>query len=146
MADQARSTSEPASSNLLTRLEHSGILSRGQASRIELSFSSDVNEVESLTTRLTAEGLLTDFQAGMIAAGRLHELTLGNYTLLDRLGAGGMGEVYKAVHRRMQREVALKVLPPRRRSRSRGHRAVSPGSAGRRPAESPAHRHRTRCR
>src|SRR5262249_39835986 len=34
----------------------------------------------------------------------------GNYEVLDRLGAGGMGTVFKARHRRMKRVVALKVL------------------------------------
>ncbi len=34
----------------------------------------------------------------------------GEYTVLDRLGAGGMGEVFKARHRRMNRIVAIKVL------------------------------------
>jgi len=37
---------------------------------------------------------------------------LGNYTLLKLIGAGGMGHVYKAEHRRMKRMVALKVLAP----------------------------------
>ena len=37
---------------------------------------------------------------------------LGDYVLLGRLGAGGMGRVFKARHRRMERLVALKVLPP----------------------------------
>ena len=36
---------------------------------------------------------------------------LGNYLLLDKIGAGGMGQVFKARHRRMDRIVALKVLP-----------------------------------
>jgi serine/threonine-protein kinase len=36
--------------------------------------------------------------------------TLGQYILLDRVGAGGMGTVYRALHRRMGREVAVKVL------------------------------------
>jgi serine/threonine protein kinase len=38
---------------------------------------------------------------------------LGEYLILGRIGAGGMGQVYKAQHQRMKRVVALKVLPPR---------------------------------
>src|SRR5262245_24141491 len=44
---------------------------------------------------------------------------LGPYTILDSIGAGGMGEVYRARDPRLQRDVAIKVLraadadPPR---------------------------------
>jgi serine/threonine-protein kinase len=37
---------------------------------------------------------------------------LGPYEVLDRLGAGGMGEVYRARDSRLGREIAVKVLPP----------------------------------
>src|SRR6476661_4729896 len=36
--------------------------------------------------------------------------TLGNYRIESRLGSGGMGDVYRAVHLRLNRPAALKVL------------------------------------
>src|SRR5437763_350972 len=66
--------------------------------------------VDRLLPRLIQHGLLTEFQAYRIETGNSFGLVLGNYRVLDRLGAGGMGVVYRAEHLRMRRQVAIKVI------------------------------------
>jgi serine/threonine-protein kinase len=61
---------------------------------------------------LVRHGLLTRFQARRVLAGRPGRLVLGQYRILDQLGQGAMGRVFKAVHSAMARVVAIKVILP----------------------------------
>jgi serine/threonine-protein kinase len=65
-------------------------------------------------TQLIRAGILTPFQARLILQGKHKGFKLGPYLILNQIGAGGMGQVFLAMHAAMRRRVALKVLPPRK--------------------------------
>lgn len=65
---------------------------------------------KAVADRLVQQGLLTSFQVREMLAGR-RRFRLGQYTVLDEIGKGGMGQVFRAEHAMMGREVAVKVLP-----------------------------------
>ena len=65
---------------------------------------------EMLTAHLTASGLLTDWQAKNLLMGRARGFHLGDYTLQGQLGRGGMGSVFLARHRLIDRQVAIKIF------------------------------------
>jgi serine/threonine protein kinase len=65
---------------------------------------------ELLAGKLVEIGRLNRWQAEQLRAGRT-KFNLGPYHLIDSIGKGGMGHVYKAEHTIMGRVVAVKVLP-----------------------------------
>jgi serine/threonine-protein kinase len=68
--------------------------------------------------RLVADGVLSPFQAEAVLAGKANTLLLGSYVLLDLLGEGGMGAVYRARNWKLGSVVAVKVIRPERVSGS----------------------------
>ncbi len=53
---------------------------------------------------------MTPYQINQVFLERGQDLNLGPYVLLERVGEGGMGQVFKARHRKLNRHVALKVM------------------------------------
>jgi serine/threonine protein kinase len=78
---------------------------RSEASDPDLDISDEV-----LSDRLVEAEVISRYQSDKLLTGRT-KFNLGPYVVTDFIGAGGMGEVYKAEHNVMGREVAVKVLP-----------------------------------
>jgi serine/threonine protein kinase len=76
------------------------------------SESERAREARELAEALVADALLTTFQATQLLLGKRTGYSVGKYRILERIGSGGMGQVYLCEHVEISRRVAIKVLPP----------------------------------
>src|SRR5262245_28861255 len=96
-------------------LRRSGLIDRGPLDQIVSEFlrKNPRAEAPALAEYLVGQGTLTAFQAERILNGKTQGLVLGPYVLLDAIGQGSMGQVYKATSKNDNLGYAVKVLPRR---------------------------------
>ena len=92
----------------------SGVVSPGQIDSLldEVPRRAGSASPQDLAGEMVRRGIVTSFQAEALLQGKARGLLLGNYMLLDRLGRRNRSRVYRSLHKRMKRVVALKVLSP----------------------------------
>jgi serine/threonine protein kinase/WD40 repeat protein len=95
---------------LLDRLRQCELLTSAQMEELAALPEALDSDPRVLGRILLRREWLTRFQINQVAVGRGKELIVGPYVVLDRLGEGGMGQVFKARHQHMQRVVALKLI------------------------------------
>jgi serine/threonine-protein kinase len=96
-------------------LRRSNLIDRGQLDQIIGEFLSKHPRAEppELASYLVGKSILTDFQAERLLQGKTQGFVLGPFTLMDALGTGSMGTVYKAQSKTDNLWYAVKVLPRR---------------------------------
>jgi serine/threonine protein kinase len=96
-------------------LRRSNLIDRGQLDQVigEFLGKNPGAEPPALAQFLVGQGILTEFQAERLLQGKTQGFVLGPFTLMDALGSGSMGTVYKAQSKTDSRWYAVKVLPRR---------------------------------
>lgn len=110
-ADDSQLRSKPKRKDLesfIEGLRKSGLVDEKELHRLVVT--SEAEDADSFAKELVEHDTLTAYQARALSRGRWKGLVLGNYVIVEKLGKGGMGQVYKARHDRMGRTVCLKVL------------------------------------
>jgi serine/threonine protein kinase len=102
----------PALDEFVDRLVESRLMSADDVDSFveQLSFDDRPSDGQQLCDSLVRAERITPYQASRIQRGKAQHLILGNYTLLEHIGTGGTGQVFKARHRLVDRLVAIKIL------------------------------------
>ena len=100
----------PSVADLVAALQQSGILQAPQMTEVTDRLQGQFTTPADLSAELRRRGWCTTFQLEQVLTGKAAELCVGPYVLLKPIGEGGMGKVFKARHRLMDRLVAIKFI------------------------------------
>jgi serine/threonine-protein kinase len=98
--------------DLIETLRPSQLLNPHQMDELVMNLQAGFSDPTDLADDLVHRRWLTPFQVREIFKGNTASLKLGQYVILDQLGAGTMAHVYRALHRRLDRVDALKIIRP----------------------------------
>ncbi len=96
--------------SVLDQLERYGVLASHQQAAVSAEDANAFTDPVEFVKHLIRKELLTIYQGRKLLQGRGADLVVGQYVILDKIGEGAMGRVYKALQRRLDRVVALKIL------------------------------------
>src|SRR5438876_10053133 len=96
-------------------LRRSNLLARGRLDQVLGDFLKPGPPLEpaNMANYFIHQGILTPFQAERILQGKSENLVLGPYTVVDAIGFGSMGTVYKARSKNDPHAYVLKLMPRR---------------------------------
>jgi serine/threonine-protein kinase len=95
---------------LLEALRSLPLLAPAQLAEVTERLAPRFRQPRRLAQELLRRGWITPYQVNQLFLGKGNDLVVGPYLILERLGEGGLGQVFKAWHSYMQRHVTIKLI------------------------------------
>jgi eukaryotic-like serine/threonine-protein kinase len=97
---------------LMDALRQHSLLSAAQLAQLPNMTKGRCANARGFCKLLLQRGWLSVYQVNQLLAGKGHELTIGPYYVVDKLGQGGLSSVFKGRHREHGNLVAIKIIKP----------------------------------
>ncbi|MGL4422835.1 MAG: protein kinase domain-containing protein [Gemmataceae bacterium] len=104
----------PQIANLLGQLEEEGLVNPGATAEFVEKATEQLPQLtnkDRVLDALVHHGFITKYQRMRIEGGTTFGMVFGNYRVLERIGGGSIGVVFRAEHLTLRKKVAIKVLP-----------------------------------
>jgi serine/threonine protein kinase len=98
--------------SLIQALRASGLFDSEQLRVVIEDLDTVRGDIQTHLKYLVHKKRITVYQLRKVINGKAPELFIGSYVIMDKVGEGGMGKVYRAKQVLLDREVALKIVRP----------------------------------